>query len=995
MASFSLSDAFIDKYKGKQPEWGPLGYITYKRTYARPVPGQNRTEEWWETLQRVVEGTYTIQRRYCEGLKLPWNGVKAQHSAQEMFRLMWEMKFLPPGRGLWMMGTDFVEKRGGAALNNCSFVSTKNLHIEYSEPFCFLMDMSMLGVGVGSDTKGAETIKIREPRIGSYTFVVEDTREGWVELVRTYIDAYFGRGALPAEVDYSKVRPYGTPIKSFGGTASGPAPLQQLAETDIPAILNPYIDNYIDSEAIVDLFNAIGRCVVSGNVRRSAEIMIGDPEDEKFLELKDPLTNKKKLDEWRWASNNSLFAEIGMDYSVVAELTAKNGEPGYLWLDTARNYGRLADPPDPEKDGLAAGCNPCSEQTLESYELCCVTADTRILTRNGYPRIIDVVDKDVEVWNGKEWSTVKPFVAAHDKSIYRVTLSDGSYLDTTNDHEWSARLRTQRNYRRIATKDLQEGMYLESTELDTSDEGNLPRDCTGYQAGWIAGDGYIDSNSVIALVQEPEYAILEELNGREYKEQHPNNYARPFKRVRLPNFPLRLARSLRAKEAGLPEEIFSWDAESLADFFGGWIDTDGCLRKNPKTDHYVLHGNEKRLRDAQLLLRKLGINHASLRKEADQGEATNYGERNYSLWVLLIPSYECQAIRTRLKKATRFGSRFGKNNAHPGTIIDRARKQKVVSVTKLEDTQDVFCFTEPREHKGVFGNVLTYQCLVETFPARHQNFEEYQRTLKFAYLYAKTVTLVPTHNARTNAVMLRNRRIGTSQSGIAQSFRKFGIRGHYQICDDGYRYLRNLDRKYSKWLCIPESIKITSVKPSGTVSLLPGSTPGVHFPYAEYYWRTIRMDAGSQLVEALEKAGYRIEEGEGHNTVVVYFPVKEDNFYKSRSELSIWEQLEIVAQMQYWWADNQVSVTVTFKPEEACQIKQALELYETRLKSVSFLPLTEHGYKHAPYQPMTKEEYEKVVKKLKPVKLKKVSETSGFEHKYCDSERCELTPPQG
>jgi len=656
MASFSLSDAFIDKYKGKQPEWGPLGYITYKRTYARPVPGQNRTEEWWETLQRVVEGTYTIQRRYCEGLKLPWNGVKAQHSAQEMFRLMWEMKFLPPGRGLWMMGTDFVEKRGGAALNNCSFVSTKNLHIEYSEPFCFLMDMSMLGVGVGSDTKGAESIKIREPRVGSYTFVVEDTREGWVELVRTYIDAYFGRGALPAEVDYSKVRPYGTPIKSFGGTASGPAPLQQLAETDIPAILDPLIDELITSEAIVDLFNAIGRCVVSGNVRRSAEIMIGNPEDNSFLELKDPKKNKKKLEDWRWASNNSLFAEIGMDYSVVAELTAKNGEPGYLWLDTARNYGRLKDPPDPEKDGLAAGCNPCSEQTLESYELC---------------------------------------------------------------------------------------------------------------------------------------------------------------------------------------------------------------------------------------------------------------------------------------------------------------------------------------------------CLVETFPARHQNFEEYQRTLKFAYLYAKTVTLVPTHNARTNAVMLRNRRIGTSQSGIAQSFRKFGIRGHYQICDEGYRYLRNLDRKYSKWLCIPESIKITSVKPSGTVSLLPGATPGVHFPYAEYYWRTIRMDAGSQLVEALEKAGYRIEEGEGHNTVIVYFPVKEDNFYKSRSELSIWEQLEIVAQMQYWWADNQVSVTITFKPEEAEQIKQALELYETRLKSVSFLPLVEHGYKHAPYQPMTQEEYEKAVKKLKPVKLKKVSETSGFEHKYCDSERCELTAPQG
>lgn len=153
------------------------------------------------------------------------------------------------------------------------------------------------------------------------------------------------------------------------------------------------------------------------------------------------------------------------------------------------------------------------------------------------------------------------------------------------------------------------------------------------------------------------------------------------------------------------------------------------------------------------------------------------------------------------------------------------------------------------------------------------------------------------------------------------------------------------------------------------------------------------MDAGSELVEALRKAGYRIEKAEGHNTVAVYFPVKEENFYKSRADVTMWEQLEIVAQMQHWWADNQVSVTVTFKPEEAGQIRQALELYETRLKSVSFLPLTEHSYKHAPYQPMTKEEYDGAKKQLKKIKLSKLTETNGFEHKYCDSDKCELPMP--
>jgi ribonucleoside-triphosphate reductase len=654
---FRLSDSFVEEYSKKTPEFGPLGLVTYKRTYARPLFNEKgdveRTEEWFETVRRVVEGTYTIQKQHCKKLRLPWNDNKAQKSAKEMYRLIFEMKFLPPGRGLWMMGSDYVWERGSAALNNCAFVSTKQISTDFSEPFCFLMDMSMLGVGVGGDCKGAGAIKIREPYQGDDVHIVPDSREGWVDLVRRLLDAWVGKGTIPKEVDYSQLRPYGAPIKSFGGTSSGPKPLTELA-AHIDEILRPLIGKPITSSAIVDLFNAIGRCVVSGNVRRSAEIMFGDPSDQEFMDLKNPEKNKEKLWKWRWASNNSIYATIGQDYTDIAARIAKNGEPGTLWLKTAQDYSRLCDPPD-YKDALAEGANPCSEQTLESYELC---------------------------------------------------------------------------------------------------------------------------------------------------------------------------------------------------------------------------------------------------------------------------------------------------------------------------------------------------CLVETFPARHETYEEYERTLKFAYLYAKTVTLLPTHNERTNAVLLRNRRIGTSQSGIVQSFAKHGVRNHFQFCDRGYKYLRDLDRKYSRWLCIPESIKVTSVKPSGTVSLLPGATPGVHFPYGEYYWRTIRFDAGSELVTALRKAGYRIEKGETETTAIVYFPVKEENFFKSRDEVTMWEQLEIAAQMQAYWADNQVSVTVTFRPEEAKDIKQALEMYETRLKSVSFLPVDDHGYEHAPYQPMTKEEYEAAVKKVKPVKLKKSTETEGYQHKFCDAEGvCEIPVP--
>jgi adenosylcobalamin-dependent ribonucleoside-triphosphate reductase len=647
---FKFSEKFISDFKGRQPVWGPLGYVTYKRTYARVIPdGTGRTEEYWETLKRVVEGCYTIQLNHCKNLKLPWNPHKAQKSAQEMFRLMWEFRFLPPGRGLWMMGTDYIHERGSSALNNCAFVSTDEIDVSFAEPFCFLMDMSMLGVGVAFDTKGAGLVTIHQPKIVDETFVVEDSKEGWVDLVRCLLESYLGHEKRPARFDFSQIRPVGSAIKTFGGIAPGPGPLMECVQ-NIDSVLSKRVGKPISSEDIVDLMNVIGKCVVSGGVRRTAELALGLPDDPDYLKLKDPTVNPDKLKAWRWASNNSILAHVGMDYSTFGAQTAKNGEPGYFWLENARAYGRLKDGPN-WIDVKVAGTNPCAEQSLESYEIC---------------------------------------------------------------------------------------------------------------------------------------------------------------------------------------------------------------------------------------------------------------------------------------------------------------------------------------------------NLVETFPSLHESYEEYKRTLKFAYLYAKTVTLVPTHNERTNAIMLRNRRIGLSQSGIVESFEKHGRRTHFEWCDKGYAYIGELDRQYSQWLCIPQSIKKTSVKPSGTVSLMPGVTPGIHYAHSQYYMRTIRIDRTSPLVDPIRQSGYRVEDSVyGDNTLVVYFPVKQKNFERSKTDVTIWEQVENIAQMQHYWADNQVSATVTFRPEEAGDIARILELHETRLKSISFLPLTDHNYPQAPYQEITEEAYDAAVLKLKPLDFSAFN-TNEAQDLYCDGDKCSL-----
>ena len=82
---------------------------------------------------------------------------------------------------------------------------------------------------------------------------------------------------------------------------------------------------------IVDIMNLIGKCVVAGNVRRTAEIVFGDPFDDEYLDLKKYQINPHR-DQYGWTSNNSVFAELGMDYTDICKRITDNGEPGFAWL---------------------------------------------------------------------------------------------------------------------------------------------------------------------------------------------------------------------------------------------------------------------------------------------------------------------------------------------------------------------------------------------------------------------------------------------------------------------------------------------------------------------------------------------------------------------------------------------------------------------------------------------------------------------------------------
>jgi ribonucleotide reductase alpha subunit len=185
--------------------------------------------------------------------------------------------------------------------------------------------------------------------------------------------------------------------------------------------------------------------------------------------------------------------------------------------------------------------------------------------------------------------------------------------------------------------------------------------------------------------------------------------------------------------------------------------------------------------------------------------------------------------------------------------------------------------------------------------------------------------------------------------------------------NDGYEYIYSMDDFYSRALKVNKSIRITTVKPAGTTGIVFDASPGIHYPYAPYYIRRVRLQSNSTLLKVLQYAGLPMEEDKySANTHVVSFPIKQD-VSKSVKNVSVHDQLQMAKLAQSAWSDNGVSVTITFNPNEvgASDIASYLDEYQYHLKSVSFLPEVDGGaYAQMPYEEITKQKYDKLVRDI-------------------------------
>lgn len=642
---FELKEKYCDKIRRKRTHFGfgLFGEAVYYRSYSR-IKRDGSQEQWPDTVIRVINGVISIRKEHYSKNRLAWDDEGYQTYAFRLAKSMFEMKWLPPGRGLWIMGTDYLYERGGAALNSCGAVDTADLSLAAD----WAMDMLMCGVGVGFNTAWRGENASMPDKSKASVFLIPDSREGWVQSVRLLIQSYTKGGAWQS-FDYSCIRPEGSPIRGFGGTACGSEPLKQL-HRHIESCLDAYCEGKFDqTRTVADIMNSIGVCVVAGNVRRSAEICLGAVEDRSFIELKDYKKNPDRS-EIGWVSNNTVVLQKSEEFQklpIIAGHIKENGEPGIMNLINVQRYARYGD----KSEDRAWLTNPCSEIPLESFELC---------------------------------------------------------------------------------------------------------------------------------------------------------------------------------------------------------------------------------------------------------------------------------------------------------------------------------------------------NLAEVFSARCENEEAFYEALEFSTFYASTVALLPTHRAETNSVTVRNRRIGVSLGGLAEMLDEFGATELTRRLRKGYQLVREVNRALSAEAGVPASVRVTTVKPSGTISQLVGVSSGMHFPAFEYAIRRMRVGNTSRICDLLKGAGVPNEPDKySADTTVFEFPIKQGKSRKA-SFVSAWEQFAFLAMLQREWSDNMVSCTIYFDPEtEGNQIEHMLALFAPIIKSVSMLPHSAAGaYEQMPYEGITKEEYEERLSRMAKIDWSRFGGSDAEQSLFCSSGPC-------
>lgn len=905
---------------------------TYVSRYARFNQKEKRRETWNEAVDRV-------QQMHIR---------KFPHMASDIewaFGLVKERRVLGSQRALQFGGKPIEQKN--ARMFNCCVSFCDRVRF-FQETFWLLL----CGCGTGFSVQKHHIAKLpafHKDRTGKKKFIIPDSIEGWADalgiLLATYMphEEFAEWAGHDVVFDYSLIRPAGSVLASGVGKAPGPEPLRRSLE-----IIRKLLDDRSKKQERlkpIDAYDIVmhaSDAVLSGGVRRSATICLFSQDDLKM--------RKAKTGNWfienpqRARSNNSVVLIRGTvtkdEFKEIMKDVQECGEPGFYWTD---HPDQLPNP------CVEIGMWPVHWKTLQSGWQMCVSGDTTLLLESGRAEIASLVGRKVKVWNGQTWSEVTPFITGYNRELFRVHLSDGSFLDCTDNHKWLVKTRFQKDYTEVETKDLMlfSRYTIHTPRAGVSCDSGIVEPMA-YNYGFMLGDGTArkgHSPSARLYKGDRILALCGSRSG-----PHINEYGTEYENFSFSGLDNNLSLQMKTEDR-LPNQVFAWDEASVVSFVSGWIDADGSKANKGCR----LYGTEGRLRDAQLLLTKIGVN-SSINLMAAKGERTNKGIRKHDVWYLQIPD------------ARKLSP--GRIDVSSGRVHNGKGKYQVVRyVEKLPGLHTTYCVTEPELHQCLFGNVLTKQCNLCEINGRKIKCKE-----DFA-LAARAAAIIGTLQASytdfgylgqvTKEIVEREALLGVSITGMMDNP---DVIFDPKIQRKMAQFILDVNEDFAKKIGINPAARATCVKPAGTTSCILGSASGIHPHHAKRYFRRVQgnyMEAPLQYFKqfnaiAVEKSVWSANKTDE----IITFCVEVPDGAKTKNQLSALTLLEHVKNTQQnWvmagkraeactqpWLTHNVSNTINVRPDEWEGITDYI--YENREFFAGIALLPQSGDLDYPQAPM-------------------------------------------
>ena len=700
----------------------------------------------------------------------------------------------------------------------------------------------------------------------------------------------------------------------------------------------------------------------------SAEISLGDPEDDDFINLKNYEINPER-GEIGWMSNNSVVLKADRDYEdfsyipKMAKRIVDNGEPGMINLYNIQKYARFGK----ESPDEATLVNPC------------VTADTWVSTPKGARQVKDLINTPFEaVVGGVVTKCSQGFYSTGKKPVFELLTEEGFHVKATGNHRFFVvhtgqmvelpldMSDNERSGKWVCLEEMKEGDAL---TVNLTINHTTKFDAEDFQSGFEQSLELFVSEDIEKVSPDFEAGVLARLYNK-YGHACENNSVIVLK-PKLTDFSY--ASPLFMKNFTLSNILVKVQRMLLRQGVYANIQQDEmlCISRNSAIIAFyknVGFGDAKR---NQLLRSQLCHS---------QTHTTPTSLDPFSNLDWSIATFKSAEL-------------VGDEETYDCTMDDTTRPYFDANGLTAHNCGEIpLCSTEVCN-------------LSEVFPPRCASPDVYYKALEYATYYASTVTLLPTHRPETNAIVSKNRRIGVSISGITQwangvffqdldasSWPEMNYTAMQKFLREGYKTVRRVNKNLAASAGIPESIRVCTIKPSGSISLLAGVTPGMHYPVSRYAIRRVRIGKTSPLVPTLIAANVPHEDDKFSDGTLIFEFVIDHGPVPEAESVSAWEQLSLAASLQRHYSDNAVSVSVYFhKEKEGPEVERMLAMYIPVLKTVSMLPHSGHGYAQAPYEPISKEEYERRLSEFTyPVYGAETSKVEPIGSKFCTNDTCEM-----